>query len=552
MANAMAHLEGEFRRLRTSERRARQGCHTLRFRFRRVVGSIRHRSQTQIIISCPTRRTARDWQFSIKEMMRKAGGDFIQRNRYFSFSPVRQSVSAAWFVDGRSYMSAVATALEQATQEIFIADWWLSPEIYMKRPSLKGDYWRLDVILKRKAIWSTGTKRQECLGTMLASPSREVPLGIWPGISYNDGTPLRGKDSLLVRLRDAGVSNPHDYITFHGLRNHSTLNSYPDEEYKNGFINGQHFLSGRMAGTLRRYLFREHLGLLGNPEPEWDVSDPTSDEFYHNIWKATARRNTEIYDSLSSTGATNLWTSYEKFLSYGAVDSYVQSNSYLQSKWKYWNRPKIENRNGASEKTFSFTHSEPLPEQVSDVLNLSVSLKRVGSWKLDRCCWRSDSARIEKLPRGRQSVAHVLAPVVQGLRIQSVRDSTVLPGTARTRKMSAGCGTRRERWSLSWWWRHQSPYGYGFNPKNRSKFRMSGIGKLRFPGSATALGHFGLAPQKIFSTFGYHLLKPVSQDRPTRRTDFYRLLRTDKCAAKTRTMKPVSWPPSTIEILFLR
>ncbi|CAB0014406.1 unnamed protein product, partial [Nesidiocoris tenuis] len=26
------------------------------------------------------------------------------------------------------------------------------------------------------------------------------------------------------------------------------------------------------------------------------------------------------------------------------------------STWKYWNRPKIENRNGASEKTFSYTH----------------------------------------------------------------------------------------------------------------------------------------------------------------------------------------------------
>ncbi|CAB0008339.1 unnamed protein product [Nesidiocoris tenuis] len=28
---------------------------------------------------------------------------------------------------------------------------------------------------------------------------------------------------------------------------------------------------------------------------------------------------------------------------------------YLRSKWKYWNRPKIENRNGASQKTFSYT-----------------------------------------------------------------------------------------------------------------------------------------------------------------------------------------------------
>ncbi|CAA9999598.1 unnamed protein product, partial [Nesidiocoris tenuis] len=37
------------------------------------------------------------------------------------------------------------------------------------------------------------------------------------------------------------------------------------------------------------------------------------------------------------------------------------------SKWKYWNRPKFENRNGASETTFFLIHiySESLPEQES-------------------------------------------------------------------------------------------------------------------------------------------------------------------------------------------
>lgn len=49
-------------------------------------------------------------------------------------------------------MSAVADALEAATEEIYIADWWLSPEIHMKRPAIDGDYWRLDKILKRKAV----------------------------------------------------------------------------------------------------------------------------------------------------------------------------------------------------------------------------------------------------------------------------------------------------------------------------------------------------------------------------------------------------------------
>ncbi|XP_073981398.1 phospholipase D isoform X2 [Rhodnius prolixus] len=105
----------------------------------------------QIVVSCSTRRVAQEWQSFIKETVRKLGSDFTQRNRYFSFTPVRTMVSSAWFVDGRAYMSAVAVALEQATQEIFIADWWLSPEIHMKRPALEGDYWRLDTILKRKA-----------------------------------------------------------------------------------------------------------------------------------------------------------------------------------------------------------------------------------------------------------------------------------------------------------------------------------------------------------------------------------------------------------------
>ena len=55
-------------------------------------------------------------------------------------------------MDGANYMSAVADALESATEEIFIADWWLSPEILMKRPAVHGDYWRLDNILQRRAV----------------------------------------------------------------------------------------------------------------------------------------------------------------------------------------------------------------------------------------------------------------------------------------------------------------------------------------------------------------------------------------------------------------
>lgn len=56
------------------------------------------------------------------------------------------------FVDGRTYMDCVADAIDNANEEIFITDWWLSPEIYLKRPLVHGDYWRLDKVLKRKAV----------------------------------------------------------------------------------------------------------------------------------------------------------------------------------------------------------------------------------------------------------------------------------------------------------------------------------------------------------------------------------------------------------------
>lgn len=48
-------------------------------------------------------------------------------------------------------MKHAANMIEMAQEEIFIADWWLSPEIYMKRPMNEGNRWRLDELLRRKA-----------------------------------------------------------------------------------------------------------------------------------------------------------------------------------------------------------------------------------------------------------------------------------------------------------------------------------------------------------------------------------------------------------------
>jgi phospholipase D1/2 len=42
-------------------------------------------------------------------------------------------------------------ALEQAQETIYIADWWLSPELFLRRPPHENQEWRLDTLLKRRA-----------------------------------------------------------------------------------------------------------------------------------------------------------------------------------------------------------------------------------------------------------------------------------------------------------------------------------------------------------------------------------------------------------------
>ncbi|KAL8681460.1 MAG: hypothetical protein Q9186_002406 [Xanthomendoza sp. 1 TL-2023] len=72
-------------------------------------------------------------------------------NRYGSFAPLRSNVFARWLVDGRDHMWNVSRAISMAKDVIYIHDWWLTPELYMRRPAAISQKWRLDRLLQRKA-----------------------------------------------------------------------------------------------------------------------------------------------------------------------------------------------------------------------------------------------------------------------------------------------------------------------------------------------------------------------------------------------------------------
>ncbi|KAH8685901.1 hypothetical protein BGZ60DRAFT_426362 [Tricladium varicosporioides] len=94
-------------------------------------------------------RQLRQFEESLAYMLKNTL--WAKENRFGSFAPVRTGVYAQWLVDGRDYMWNVSRAINMAKDVIYIHDWWLSPQLYMRRPAAISQKWRLDRLLQKKA-----------------------------------------------------------------------------------------------------------------------------------------------------------------------------------------------------------------------------------------------------------------------------------------------------------------------------------------------------------------------------------------------------------------
>src|SRR5690349_753451 len=70
-----------------------------------------------------------------------------------------------------------------------------------------------------------------------------------------------------------------------------------DEAFTDGKMNGASFPCGLYAGRLRKYLFKEHLGILTDDKNE-NIEDPIIDSFFKDIWQKTSKLNTKIFDEV--------------------------------------------------------------------------------------------------------------------------------------------------------------------------------------------------------------------------------------------------------------
>ena len=161
-------------------------------------------------------------------------------HRFESFAPERKGNKIKWYVDGQDYFYAVSVALERAKEVIYIEDWWLSPELFLRRPPFYNQEWRLDQVLKRRAeagvkIYIIVYREVEAAITCNSEHTKHVLQGLCP-----EGTPGYGNIKLM-RHPDHNVFENMGDMTFYWAHHEKFIVI----DYELAFIGGLDLCFGR-------------------------------------------------------------------------------------------------------------------------------------------------------------------------------------------------------------------------------------------------------------------------------------------------------------------
>ncbi|TPX56523.1 phospholipase D [Powellomyces hirtus] len=175
-------------------------------------------------------RVAREWALQL-ELRRQKTTWFknVQpsEGRYDAFSPVRHGQSAAhveWLVDGASHFEQVYQAVLSAEKEILIADWFITPEVFLRRAAdgIHPEHLptRLDRLLFKKA--AEGVRIYILLYKEMNLPNAS----------------LHAKEDFMGRIKphtylDRAVEDPNGELELHEKKNIVVLR-HPDQG--RGFI----------------------------------------------------------------------------------------------------------------------------------------------------------------------------------------------------------------------------------------------------------------------------------------------------------------------------
>jgi phosphatidylserine/phosphatidylglycerophosphate/cardiolipin synthase-like enzyme len=76
-------------------------------------------------------RMLKEFMLSVSRL--KQSSPWVKQHRHRSYAPIRKNAKIKWYIDGKDYFYAVSEAILAAKDEIYIEDWWLSPELVSSR-----------------------------------------------------------------------------------------------------------------------------------------------------------------------------------------------------------------------------------------------------------------------------------------------------------------------------------------------------------------------------------------------------------------------------------
>jgi phospholipase D1/2 len=186
---------------------------------------------------------------------------------------------------------------------------------------------------------------------------------------YNMRSINLGKFSVYETLKQHGISDPTEYITFYGMRNWSVLNGklvqemiyvhsklmivddkwvicgsanindrsllgdrdsevgaiVKDEEFFEATLSGQKVMVGKFANSLRKKIFKLHLGIYFNNPERIDVQDCVIDEFY-KYFRSISHRNTVTYDEVFKCLPSDNIRNFNDLISYSKLPNLAKQD----------------------------------------------------------------------------------------------------------------------------------------------------------------------------------------------------------------------------------
>ena len=196
-----------------------------------------------------------------------------ESHRFKSYFPERDGNLIKWYVDGRDYFWAVSEALEKAKEVIYIEDWWLSPELFMRRPPYYNQEFRLDQILKRRAeagvkIYIVVYREVEAAITCNSAHTKHALQALCP-----EGTPGYG-NIRIMRHPDHNVFENAADMTFYWAHHEKFIVI----DYEMAFIGGLDLCFGR---------WDNHQHQLSDLHPEG---------IQHEVWPGQDFNNNRVMD----------------------------------------------------------------------------------------------------------------------------------------------------------------------------------------------------------------------------------------------------------------